>query len=245
MLKRVKKNSNPGGKVGGGGGLSPGEIATRLVACRLTGVLDGGGVWLAVSEDVAILLNAYVVGIQEGGEATAKQTRDALGSSGADVCRVSVLLTLVEAAHYMIDWGALRIWERSKAIELSNEDFWTYCISTLPSFVPLYAAYRHFRTKSWFLRSGIIYGADFVLYERHPSEIHADYCVVVVPSSQQNEYKWKDIQAMHRLCNQISKGLMLLYVEEGPHPIPLKARNSIAVEERVIKRWDFESAKRK
>lgn len=56
--------------------------------------------------------------------------------------------------------------------------------------------------QGWSVRSGMIYGADFVLYKGHPSEVHADFCVSIVSS--QCTLKWKDIQAMHRLCNQVS-----------------------------------------
>ena len=44
-----------------------------------------------------------------------------------------------------------------------------------------YAAFQFYRGKGWMPRSGLQYGAHFVLYRRHPALCHSDYAVVVVP----------------------------------------------------------------
>ena len=44
------------------------------------------------------------------------------------------------------------------------------------------AAHLHFRRRGWLLRSGLQYGADFVLYQRHPSLVHSDSCVLLQPA---------------------------------------------------------------
>ena len=45
------------------------------------------------------------------------------------------------------------------------------------------AATVHFRLTGWLPRSGLQYGADFVLYQRHPSLVHSDSTVVLVPDA--------------------------------------------------------------
>lgn len=44
------------------------------------------------------------------------------------------------------------------------------------------AAHLHFRHHGWLVRSGLQYGADFVLYQRHPSLVHSDCCVLLQPA---------------------------------------------------------------
>lgn len=60
------------------------------------------------------------------------------------------------------------------------------------------------------MRSGINYGADYVLYQRHPSRVHADFCVLVVAlhATKDAGIDWKDLQVMSRLCGQVRGGLL-------------------------------------
>jgi hypothetical protein len=50
-------------------------------------------------------------------------------------------------------------------------------------FIAKYAAHAHFRNQGWLPRSGLQYGADFVLYRNHPSLVHSDFCVVLAPEA--------------------------------------------------------------
>ena len=54
--------------------------------------------------------------------------------------------------------------------------------------------------QGWYVRSGIIYGADFVVYRRHPSRVHAEYGVSVL--SARTSLSLNDIQATYRLLHQ-------------------------------------------
>lgn len=67
--------------------------------------------------------------------------------------------------------------------ELSMQQFWEWSCGTAKdgmAFVSQYAAYHHFRSKGWLPRSGLLYGADYVLYQLHPEHAHSDYVVSVI-----------------------------------------------------------------
>mmetsp|Transcript_12825 Transcript_12825/g.24360 ORF Transcript_12825/g.24360 Transcript_12825/m.24360 type:complete len:143 (+) Transcript_12825:3-431(+) len=95
-------------------------------------------------------------------------------------------------------------------------------------FVEMYCAYRHFRKKGWLPRSGLQYGAHFVLYRKHPSQVHSDYTVVVMLEVGPNESSpqegftsecnmtWIEVSAAARLSAQVSKKLILLYLQTQP-----------------------------
>lgn len=55
--------------------------------------------------------------------------------------------------------------------------------------------------QGWIVRSGLLYGADFVLYTDHPTAVHADCCVLLMP--QGRELSWNDLQISNRLCTQV------------------------------------------
>eukprot|EP00877_Chromochloris_zofingiensis_P012453 jgi/Chrzof1/7461/Cz02g24250.t1 len=69
--------------------------------------------------------------------------------------------------------------------ELSSIDLWLQCCAIHGSFPSSYAAYHHLRSKGWIPRPGIMYGVDCVLYQLHPSVVHSDFLVLVVPQHHQ------------------------------------------------------------
>lgn len=120
------------------------------------------------------------------------------------------------------------------------------------------------------MRTGLQYGADFVLYQRHPALAHSDYSVIILPDchagiTNHNESKadasssadqkdapiifrppvnWHDVQIANRLTTQVGKRLLLLHVrqhhEEGEYSTP-KCLSTFSVEERIVRRWVPES----
>jgi len=121
-----------------------------------------------------------------------------------------------------------------------------------------YASYHHFRSRGWVVRSGLLYGIDWVLYQRHPAHAHSDYGVIVVPlpgppprgggegegvpppGGAAAPPAWTDAGIAHRLLGQVSKELLLLYVrpEAGVDwGSPEGCLGRLAVEERLMHRW--------
>ncbi|CAL6418271.1 unnamed protein product [Bathycoccus prasinos] len=123
-------------------------------------------------------------------------------------------------------------------VELSREQFWTLLRETAGAAFGLKCvATCHFRLQGWLPRSGLQYGADLVLYRRHPSLVHSDCCALVLPenngarksfdvfsegnasesSLKENNRgeltksfpKWYELQSLSRLCVQVNKKLIL------------------------------------
>jgi tRNA-splicing endonuclease subunit Sen2 len=133
-------------------------------------------------------------------------------------------------------------------------------------FVARYAAHAHFRNQGWLPRSGLQYGADFVLYRNHPSLVHSDFCVVLAPEAgaggdlnardagetaptppraRLGLRKWTEVQAASRLCVQVNKGLIsasVTFSEPADASTPTCLR-SIAVEETEVRRFNPERNK--
>ena len=59
--------------------------------------------------------------------------------------------------------------------------------------------------QGWIPRTGLQYGADFVLYQRHPALAHSDYAVTIVPlrPGQRPPMGWHDLQISNRLSTQV------------------------------------------
>ena len=108
---------------------------------------------------------------------------------------------------------------------LGDADVWHAAVSACPGFLPAYAAYYHCRSRGWLIRSGLQYGADYVLYPRHPTAAHSTLCALVIPPSEgpgsasasaaavrAGWPQWTELQALSRLCVQVNKGLVLLHV---------------------------------
>ena len=134
-------------------------------------------------------------------------------------------------------------------------------------FIAKYAAHAHFRNQGWLPRSGLQYGADFVLYRNHPSLVHSDFCVVLAPDAGAGASgdaaadagetaptaprarlgirKWTEVQAASRLCVQVNKGLIsasVTFSEPADASTPACLR-SIAVEETEVRRFNPERNK--
>jgi hypothetical protein len=108
---------------------------------------------------------------------------------------------------------------------LSDFDVWSLAVAAQPGFPAAYRAYLHCRSRGWLVRSGLQYGADYVLYPRHPSLAHSTLTALVVPATEgpggdsaaaaaarAGWPRWPELQALSRLCVQVNKGLLLLHV---------------------------------
>ena len=147
------------------------------------------------------------------------------------------------------------------AVALDNDALWCRLCVARPDFLTLYLAYHHFRSKGWIPRTGLQYGVDFVLYQRHPALAHSDYSVLIQPLENNNNSSdvastlvrppmtWHDLQVTNRLTGQVGKRLLVLYVQDnmgsnGDYSSP-KCLAHFAVQERVIRRWVPESQRMK
>ena len=60
------------------------------------------------------------------------------------------------------------------------------------------------RGQGWLVRPGINYGADYVLYNDHPSAAHASFCVLALSGRKAPELlAWADVEAINRVATQV------------------------------------------
>ncbi|KAL1957043.1 hypothetical protein VTO42DRAFT_6420 [Malbranchea cinnamomea] len=127
-------------------------------------------------------------------------------------------------------------------------------------FILSYAAYHHFRSLGWVVRSGVKFGVDYILYNRGPVFSHAEFAVVLLPSyshpywTQTEERKrrivkktnrtWWWLHCVNRVEAQVKKSLILCYVEVPPPSSTGADNNDIGallkkykIRELSIKRW--------
>ena len=60
-------------------------------------------------------------------------------------------------------------------------------------------------SQGWIARTGLQYGADMVLYRRHPALAHSEYSVLIIPRTPgvRPQLSWHDIQVSNRLSAQV------------------------------------------
>ena len=95
-----------------------------------------------------------------------------------------------------------------------------------------YAAYHHYRSLGWVVRSGVKFSVDFLLYNRGPAFSHADFALIILPSyshtywsetadrrkvvAEKTGRSWWWLHGMNRVQAQVVKTLVLCYVDVPP-----------------------------
>lgn len=237
------------------------ELYEELQSEQLRGILLDAAVWICAKDDIIHKLDCLCLGNLDGGTGTAEYVRDLLEAAGVTVPGVkAVRLSLDEAFFMTYALECLSVYEiiQGAAMELDIVALWCRLRDARPDFLTLYLAYHHFRSKGWIPRTGLQYGVDFVLYQRHPALAHSDYSVLIQPlpgTSPKAEtlirppMSWHDLQVTNRLTAQVGKRLLLLYVQDNSgasldfsNP---KCLAHFAVQERVVRRWVPESYRMK
>ncbi|KAI1171078.1 hypothetical protein F4777DRAFT_72242 [Nemania sp. FL0916] len=117
-------------------------------------------------------------------------------------------------------------------------------------FLVQYAAYHHFRSLGWVVRSGIKFGVDWLLYIGGPVFSHAEFTVTVVPAYTDPYWvsqghrpaakSWHWLHAINRVQSHALKNVVLVYVDIPPPSQatePSVLLKGYKVREFVMKRW--------
>ena len=159
----------------------------------------------------------------EGGDASAPAVGG--GSAGgavalpAAVVPTEPLQLSPEETFFMAhNLQCLRVTRLGDAAPMSSAELWRELVRLVPRFAYTYTAFVHFRAAGWMARPGLQFGADMVLYRRHPEYVHSDYAAIVLPPGK-HEVPFLEMQAIGRMCEQVNK------VRAGPRsgalpPIP-------------------------
>ena len=99
-------------------------------------------------------------------------------------------------------------------------------------FMVSYAAYHHYRSLGWVVRSGVKFSVDYLLYNRGPAFSHAEFAIIILPSysnpywaeiderrkavAKKTQKSWWWLHGMNRVQAQVMKTLVLCYVEVPP-----------------------------
>jgi tRNA-splicing endonuclease subunit Sen2 len=112
-----------------------------------------------------------------------------------------------EEAYYLYQQGKAFIYSQGRSV-----DGWTTCCNALPSFPLRYNIYEHFRNKGWAVKSGLLFGCDFVLYSNQLEHHHSEYCVWIV----EGPVETLTLLARARATHHVKKDLIVCHVMEQP-----------------------------
>ncbi len=88
-------------------------------------------------------------------------------------------LTSEEAFYLVAEASWLNVHSPASGRRCSAAELWSQFCSHSKRFPSTYTAYRHYRRKGWVPKSGLKYGADFLLYKEGPEFYHSTYAILV------------------------------------------------------------------
>ncbi len=161
-------------------------------------------------------------------------------------------LTLVEGFYLAFVRRSIRIVRHvgSPADEMDEQGAWQAFCGIQPHFAHRFAAYRHYREQGLVPTGGIKYGIDHLLYDANKvSEMlagkhqHAPFSALVHPQRQGQEQEggcltWRDVQSASRVACQVSKQLLLSFVEGDSDGRP--GGVGLTVTDLILDRWEPE-----
>ena len=204
----------------------------------LSGTYARGQVWIGATRRQAYLLEQTCLG-RRARSGTENGIVLCANGPGIDI----VVRVCCEDAYYMSAYlGCLVVSEMIEGREmeiklglgtcaLDREALWRrFRRDCGHAFAMKCAATVHFRIMGWLPRSGLQYGADFVLYQRHPALVHSDSVVTLVPDAAARRSfvvdtpanravaldagwpDWPDVQATSRLAVQVHKKFVQAHI---------------------------------
>ncbi|KAK3594836.1 hypothetical protein CHS0354_002887 [Potamilus streckersoni] len=130
-------------------------------------------------------------------------------------------LNLEEAFFLSFGLGCLLVLDQDKT-PMTLSAMWQKFSNSQSRFVPKYIAYHHFRSKGWVPKSGLKFGADFILYRVGPPFYHGSYSVIVrtvfantlqeVPQFTDREFTWTTLSGFNRATEHVAKEVLICYV---------------------------------
>ena len=127
--------------------------------------------------------------------------------------------------------------DEEEKTKLTLDQMWTEFSARDSHFSLNYPVYHHFRSKSWVVKEGTKFGADFLLYKHGPPFYHASYSVLV-EESDKNKLSWNDLSGLNRVTESAAKELLLAKVGgQFVKSQKLSDIESVEVKEILIRRW--------
>jgi len=114
-------------------------------------------------------------------------------------------------ALYLKELGILEIYENSK--KMLKEEIIKKIQKKDKKFIQKYIVYKNLRKKSYVLKSGLKFGADFRVYEKNknPLKEHSKWLLIIEENS--NRIKWEEFTSKNRVANSTKKNLLIAIVD--------------------------------
>uniref|UniRef100_A0A131XWF7 tRNA-intron lyase n=1 Tax=Ixodes ricinus TaxID=34613 RepID=A0A131XWF7_IXORI len=167
--------------------------------------------------------------------------------SAEDPCPVDESLQLFFEEAYFLSYGlgCLIVQENNEELDLLK--LWQRLCALCPTFPARYAAYHHFRSKGWVVRTGSRYAADYLLYKDGPAFYHATFSVLVRQAWSETLEEtadcrlrsWTSLAGLIRLNASAAKAVLLCYVVI-PKDVDLstpECLRSFKIQELLLRRW--------
>lgn len=159
---------------------------------------------------------------------------------------IESLQLLFEEAYFLsYGLGCLIVNDAGEDLELLK--LWQRLCELHDNFPVRYAAYHHFRSKGWVVRSGARFATDYLLYKDGPPFYHATFSVIVrsvwadtletVPDHRLQS--WASLSGLIRVNSNASKALLQCHVIM-PRDADLTTPNvlrSFKVQDILVRRW--------
>lgn len=229
-------------------------VYSELKSKGLYGVIIDAAVWVCTSHAVVKKLDHACLGNLDGGHAMTAYMNESLQSIvESEKGDKTVRLSLDEAffMHYALGALTLVVTSHDQPPRiLETSEIWQRMCASRHDFPLLYVCYHHFRSKGWIPRTGLQYGVDFVLYQKHPALAHSDYSVTIqtpdMPVSSQTSslrrpcLSWHDLQVTNRMTGQVGKRLLIVNIHDpAPHLGYASHRciDRMTLSEYLVRRW--------
>lgn len=141
-------------------------------------------------------------------------------------------LMLEEAVFLQMAFGCIAIesslcLDSAKDHSMSLVDFWQYCCQYRNNalspghceFAVLYAVYHYYRSIGWVVKTGHLFGTDYVLYRKGPSHRHSDYAVIVEPvyANKPSKHSFRSLKLINRVSSRSKKVWKSFYSKKTRH----------------------------
>lgn len=167
--------------------------------------------------------------------------------SAEDPCPIDEYLQLFFEEAYFLSYGlgCLIVQENNEELDLLK--LWQRLCALCPTFPARYAAYHHFRSKGWVVRTGSRYAADYLLYKDGPAFYHATFSVLVrqawsetlEEAEDRRLRSWTSLAGLIRLSASAAKAVLLCYVvipKDADLSTP-ECLRSFKIQELLLRRW--------
>ncbi len=125
----------------------------------------------------------------------------------------AVYLSNIEAL-YLLEKGVIQVFDY-RMVELDKASFLKRATKKDKDFPKNYVAFSDLRSKGYFLRPALKYGADFAVYGKgdKPGKSHSKWLLFVF--SEEEKYSWKKWVANNRVAHSVKKNALLAIIDSS------------------------------